>query len=235
MVSFFPLSRLWELIYQIRRFCYHYGLMGRSQFQVPIISIGNLTFGGTGKTPMTMWVSKYFLKRKQGTLILMRGYRGKLENQSGLLKGGTRLGFDPVEYGDEALFWRDIFPVLMLLLGKDEAKTWRFYFQKISPDVVILDDGHQHLELDRDKNIVLFDALMPIDQYRTAPLGYLREGMSALSDADIIVIGRADLVSRDKLSELEDFLRIYSSEDIPICHVRYRPVAFCDANFKKEV
>ena len=81
---------------------------------------------------------------------------------------------------------------MLSVVGKKRKENLEFYFDKELPDVVILDDGHQHLKLKRDLNIVLFDALMPTERYKVAPMGYRREGFSApLRDAELIIIGRA--------------------------------------------
>jgi len=108
-----------------------------------------------------------------------------------------------------------------------------YYFQKELPDVVLLDDGHQHLRLKRDQNIVLFDSLMSLDRYHVAPLGYLREGMSALKDAHVVVLGRVDLVDSYKLESLKKMISAKIREDVPIVGMSYAPVHLEDVSFKK--
>ncbi len=228
----YPLSFLWEWIYRIRRFLYTYGFFSRRHFQVPVISIGNVTFGGTGKTPFTLWVGEYLNSECKKVMVLMRGYRGKLENSFGILKSGRRLGFNPFEYGDEALLLARRLKNASIVVGKKRADNLEFYFEKEKPDAVLLDDGHQHIQLGRRLNVVLFDSLMALDRYKVAPRGYLREGMTALKDADLIVLGRCDLVEPDKIKELKDFIGCYLSPGVPFAEIKYAPSGFFDSSYR---
>lgn len=229
----YPLTFLWEWIYRTRRFMYNYGIFKKNYFQVPIISIGNLTFGGTGKTPFTLWLSEYLGRtHSRRVLVLMRGYKGKLENGSGLLRSGARLGYNPFEYGDEALLLARRLKNTFIAVGKKRSQNLAHYFDEVSPDVVLLDDGHQHLKLDRNLNIVLFDSLMSLDKYRVAPQGYMREGFTALKDADIVVLGRADLVTRHKLNSLKSLIIKYNPRII-FSEIRYKSTGLFNISGEK--
>lgn len=227
-----PISLLWEWVYRVRRFCFNYGLFKQNYFQVPIISIGNLTFGGTGKTPFTLWLSKQLGKQNKRVLILMRGYKGNLEHGSGLLKSGARLGYNPFEYGDEALVLARRLKNTFICVGKKRSENLEHYFDEVSPDVVLLDDGHQHLKLNRDINIVLFDSLMSLEKYKVAPRGYMREGFTALKDADLAVLGRADQVTRHKLDSLKRLVRKYNPL-IEFAEICYKPTGFYNISYEK--
>lgn len=227
-----PLSFMWESVYRIRRFSYKYGIFSQSRFRLPIISVGNLTFGGTGKTPFTLWLTDYLDSLGARTMILMRGYKGKLEHSSGIVEGERRLGVNPADFGDEALLLSRRVKSASVVVGKKRSDNLNFYFEKEKPDVVVLDDGHQHLQLSRSLDIVLFDALMPLSRYKVAPLGYMREGMSALKDAEVVVIGRADQVERSRLSELKDFLRPHMGGHSLLCEVRYIPTGLFDSRYQ---
>lgn len=228
-----PLSIIWESIYRARRFCHKYGILKSETFQVPIISIGNITFGGTGKTPFTMWLADYLttVKRKKA-FILMRGYKGALENSRGILSSDAKLGLDAVEYGDEALLFARRLNNVSVIVGKNRSSNLKYYFDQECPDVVLLDDGHQHLKLNRELNIVLFDALMPIDNYKVAPRGYLREGFTALKDADVIIFGRCDQVDSKKLTELKDLVSNYTREDTIFGNIFYKMGGLYNRNYK---
>ncbi|ATH06921.1 tetraacyldisaccharide 4'-kinase [Halobacteriovorax marinus] len=229
----FPLTCLWEWVYRIRRFMYNYGLLKKNYFQVPIISIGNLTFGGTGKTPFTLWLSDYLGQEKgKRVLVLMRGYKGNLEHGSGLLKSGARLGYNPFDYGDEALLLARRLKNTFIAVGKKRSENLSHYFDEVSPDVVLLDDGHQHLKLERNLNIVLFDSLMSLDKYKVAPGGYMREGFSALKDAEVVVLGRADLVTESKLNSLKEIVLKYNPR-IKFAHICYRPTGLFNISCEK--
>src|SRR5690606_32028400 len=143
-------------------------------------------------------------------MILMRGYKGKLEKSSGILRGGRKLGYNPVDYGDEPLLLARRLESASIVVGRNRSENLRYHFNNEKPDVVLLDDGHQHLKLYRDLNIVLFDALMPASRYKVAPLGYMREGFSALKDADLVVIGRADQATRESIDNLKELVHSYA-------------------------
>jgi len=228
----YPFALIWDGVYRVRRFLYSYDFFSSQKFQVPIISVGNLTFGGTGKTPFTIWLSEHLGGDGKRVMILTRGYKGNLEHSSGILTSGKRLGFNPFEYGDEALLLVRRLKNAVVVVGKKRKENLEFYFDKQSPDVVILDDGHQHLKLKRNLNIVLFDALMPIERYKVAPLGYMREGFSALKDADLIVIGRASQVEGEKIQELESIIKRYTPPATHFALMDYTPSGFFDSSYE---
>ncbi len=225
-----PPSWLWSFIYYTRRICYDYGILKQSSFSVPIISVGNLTFGGTGKTPFTLWLSQYLHSKNKRVMILMRGYKGKLERSSGLLHAGQVINPDPIDYGDEALLLARRLEDATIVVGKKRSENLSFYFPKVEPDVVLLDDGHQHIKIKRKMNIVLFDALMPFSRYNVAPLGYMREGFQALKDADLVVIGRADMASALRIQKLKDLILPHLPNGIQFAEFGYRPNGFYNSS-----
>jgi len=228
-IFFSPLSWVWESVYFFRRACYDYGIFRQRSFQVPVISIGNLTFGGTGKTPFTLWLAEYLHTKNKRVMILMRGYKGKLENSSGLINSGKLMTPDPVDYGDEALLFARRLVDATIVVGKKRSENLSFYFPKVEPDVVLLDDGHQHIKIKRKLNIVLFDATMPLLRYRVAPLGYMREGFQALKDADLVVINRADIAGSEKVSALRKFIQPHLPYGVEFAEMGYRPNGFYNA------
>ena len=228
-----PFSFLWENLYKLRRFSYNFGLIKKRKFNVPIISIGNITFGGTGKTPFSIWLAEYLATLDKKVMILMRGYKGSLEQKSGILRAGKKLGFSPFDFGDEALLLARRLKKASVVVGKKRSDNLEYYFPSEQSDVVLLDDGHQHLKLDRDLNIVLFDSLMDLSRYKLAPQGYLREGFSSLRDADLIVLGRADQTSEDHLERLKELIKPHLRRGVPFSEIGYQPTGLFDINFSK--
>lgn len=228
-----PLSFLWEFIYKLRRDFYEYGVLKKNYFKVPIISIGNLTFGGTGKTPLIIWLLKEIENLELEPVVLTRGYKGKLEHSSGMIKGGQKFLSNPHEFGDEPLLISKKMNSGAVIVGKKRADNLNQFFHEIEPDVVLLDDGFQHLQLHRSLNILIFDALLPLESYKTAPLGYLREGLTALKDADAVLISRADQVDEDKIDSLLKLISPYMSSDIIMGKFYYKPIGIFDG-FEKQ-
>ena len=221
----FPLSWAYESVYRIRRFCYLTGLFEDHNFSVPIISIGNLTFGGTGKTPFTIWLGNYFEANQKKVMVLMRGHKGSLENKFGILKTNKRFGRDPLKYGDEALVLTKRLNNASVVVGKNRAENLKYYFDEEQPDLVLLDDGHQHLKLRRNFNILLFDGLLDIKKYQVPPFGYLREGLSALTDADFVVIGRSNQISKHQKMSLKSMIKKYNPR-VAIGEIGYKASGF---------
>jgi tetraacyldisaccharide 4'-kinase len=232
-IFLWPISLLWEFLYGLRRAFYEYGVFNKEHFKVPIISVGNLTFGGTGKTPFIVWLTEFFNSESMVPAVLTRGYKGNLENNAGVIKSGQTFRSNPVDYGDEPLLISRRMKNGAVIVGKKRAENLKKYFGEIKPDVVLLDDGFQHLKLYRSFNIVLFDASLPLSQYKVAPLGYLREGIHSLKDADAIVISRCDQVEPERVDELLNFISSYHHPDIPIAKIRYIPIGLFNTYYKK--
>ncbi len=227
-----PFSWAWEWVYRIRRAFYEYGLLSKTTFKVPVISVGNVTFGGTGKTPTIIWLADFFANKDKNPVVLTRGYRGQLEHSSGLLVSGQKFRLNPFDYGDEPLMISNKMKRGAVIVGKKRAQNLMKYFHQVKPDVVLLDDGFQHLQIHRSFNIILFDATMPFSRYEVAPLGYLREGMTALKDADAIIISRADLVSEETMNNLKALIKKHYHHNPPVALTSYHPVGVFDVHDK---
>ncbi len=159
----------------------------RRKPEVRTISIGNLAVGGTGKTPMVIWLCQQFEKRDLKVGVLTRGYRRTGGSDVQILSAGAEIAIEAT--GEE--------PTLILQntkaivgIGSDRWQTWQQMKSKSAPDVVLLDDGFQHWRLDRDADIVLIDSLDPC-RGGVLPLGRLREPFSSLRRATAVVITRA--------------------------------------------
>ncbi len=144
---------------------------------VPVVSIGNLTLGGTGKTPFVEFVCRWFLDRGKRPVILSRGYRS----------GGGQ--------NDEALVLQSNLPSVPHLQGKDRVALAGQAIEQFHPDVIVLDDGFQHRRLARDLDIVLIDCTEPFGYGYLFPRGLLREPVQSLARGDLIVLSRSNLCS----------------------------------------
>ncbi|MFN8369764.1 MAG: tetraacyldisaccharide 4'-kinase [Bacteriovoracaceae bacterium] len=227
-----PLAILWSFVYRIRRGLYSYDFLKRYYFQVPIISVGNITFGGSGKTPFTIWLNNYLNSIDKKVAVLIRGYKGDLEHGVGIIRTEETFRYNPVRFGDEALLIARQLKNGVVIVGKDRAQNLNFYFNQVLPDVVVLDDGFQHLQLNRNLNIILFDATLPLSQYKTAPVGYLREGPESLKDADAIIISRADQVSLKVIEKLENFIKPYVIKNAIFAQLGFTPNGIFNINYE---
>jgi len=178
---------------------------------VPVFSVGNLTVGGTGKTPMVEWLARWLMARGRRPAILSRGY--------GAFSAGSPHGAE----NDEARLLREDLPGAMQVVDRDRVRGGLRAIAQ-GADCLLLDDGFQHLRLYRDVDIVLIDALDPFGGGHVLPAGFLRERASALRDADVMVITRAHAVEESCRLALRQRLLCHAP-DVPIIESAHRPVS----------
>ncbi|XDD47360.1 tetraacyldisaccharide 4'-kinase [Leptospira sp. WS39.C2] len=151
-----------------------------------VISVGNLSVGGTGKTPFVQYLVRYFQRVNKDYVItiLSRGYKAKKSEEGAILPDGN----SPQLYGDEPSEHKNLFPNVQVIIGKNRRESFlrlnQFHSKK---HIVILDDGFQHKRIDRDFDIVLLDTNAPFGNGYTLPLGFLREPISHLKRAQTII------------------------------------------------
>ena len=196
------ISLLYGTLAYIRRFLYEKAFLKKKKLPVPVISIGNLSVGGTGKTPLTIFLAKSLQKKGYTVTVLSRGYRRKsrgtvvVRNRERILTGWE-------EAGDE--------PYLIALSGIPVVVSGSRYdagikaIKEIKPDIFILDDGFQHYQLYRDIDILVFDATKPFWKDRLLPEGRLREPVSFYRFADVIVVNRLNKTKNPE--KITDFLK----------------------------
>ncbi len=155
---------------------------------VPVVSIGNITLGGTGKTPMVEWVARWYRRQGVRVAVLSRGYQ----------RGGSG------GVNDEAMVLDENLPDVPHLQDPDRVKIAAVAVDELDSELLILDDGFQHRRLARDLDIVLLDALEPFGLDRLFPRGLLREPVRSLKRAGLVVLTRADLVASDRLVAIRE-------------------------------
>ncbi len=181
-----PLAKIWELGARWGR---ARGLRRRRALSTPVISIGGLTWGGTGKTPFVLWLATHLREQGLSAAILTRGYRRRVPARQTILEAGAKA--DVAVTGDEAaILLRS--GVAAVAIGADRWATGRLVEKRFRPDVMLLDDGFQHHRLERCLDIVLLDALDPFGGGALVPLGRMREPIHALARAGLVIITRAE-------------------------------------------
>lgn len=201
----------WEVRRRNRRFDRGIGV---HRADVPIISVGNLTAGGTGKTPVVAMLANYFRRWGVNVAIVSRGYRSK----NALMN-------------DEALVLERLCPVPHIQQPDRVAGAARAV-ATFGSELLILDDGFQHRRLARDLDIVLVDATNPFGYDRLLPRGLMREPIGALKRADLVMLTRSDCVSRSARTAIA--VRIASAAPhVPIVDVAFPPVGLVNASGEK--
>jgi len=158
--------------------------------KVPVISVGNLTLGGTGKTPTVVFIAELLKENGYHPAVLSRGYGGESTLGLNVVSDGREVLLPPEEAGDEPVMMARRLDGIPVLTGKSRYITGRFAIDNLGADILILDDGFQHLPLHRDLNILLCDHKNPFGNGCIFPAGELREPLGEIERADVICITR---------------------------------------------
>ncbi|WP_321372062.1 tetraacyldisaccharide 4'-kinase [uncultured Desulfuromusa sp.] len=203
-----PFSILYGGVGWIRNRCYDSNVFPAYQAHLPVISVGNLAAGGTGKTPVVDWLVKEFGNQRKRAAIVSRGYAGSFNGDVGIVSRGDGILMSPAECGDEPYLLAKRNPRCSVIIAKKRIHAMKVLEQHEESDVIILDDGFQHRAVKRDVDLVLLDASRPLGNGWPLPAGNLREFPDALKRADFI------LMSRSKLPTSDDFMgyKVYNSE-----------------------
>lgn len=197
---------------QFRLFLYQQEILKKETLPCPVISIGNITTGGTGKTPTVITVADMLRKQGKRVVILSRGYRRNTEEANVIVLPDS----DVRSAGDEPLLIAQKLhavnemnlPDIPVIVGSKRAISGRMAMRRFQPDVMLLDDGFQHVQLARTFDIVLIDATNPFGGGSMLPAGFLREPLVNLARADAFIITRSDEV--EDVTFIEQQLRKYN-------------------------
>ena len=179
----------------VRNRRYDRGQAESHRVNVPVICVGNLTLGGTGKTPMVHYVAKWFREQGVRVAIVSRGYGAKGNQQN-----------------DEARELHSRLPDVPHIQNPDRVAACRLAIDELEMQVIVMDDGFQHRRLQRDLDIVLIDALEPFGFEHVFPRGTLREPLSGLARAQVVMLSRADLVTESRRAEIQSRVRSLAPE-----------------------
>lgn len=183
---------LYGLIVRVRHWCYRRGWCVSSRLPCRVVSVGNVTVGGTGKTPVVILLAEWLLAEGRRVAVLSRGYKRKRGAPYCLVSDGVRLLADPSDAGDEPFLIARRCPTAIVAVGADRAALGRWVLTQYPVDCMILDDGFQHLALSRDVDLVLLDATDAPGLDAMVPAGRLREPLTGLGRAAAFVVTRAD-------------------------------------------
>ena len=184
-ISFFYL-----LGHHFRLWAYRWGIFPQRSLDCRVISVGNLTLGGTGKTPFVMMIAETLRGNGFKPAILTRGYGGKSKSLVNVVCDGKTLLLAPDQVGDEAVMMAEKLKNVPIVTGSDRFQTGRFALDNYEIDTLILDDGFQHLSLRRDLDILLCDHERPLGNNHLFPAGELREPASETRRADMVCFTR---------------------------------------------
>ncbi len=201
---------------RLRNFFYDLGWKRSYRLPRPVISIGNLTFGGTGKTPMTVWIAKFLANQNLRAGILSRGYRGDASGQN-----------------EEGRMIAALLPDIPHIQNPDRVRAGKELIEKENVDAILLDDGFQHLRLRRDLNLLLIDATNPFGGGACPPLGRLREGFSSIRRADLVILTRADCADAAQKKQIWETIRTEKRAELPFIEAAFPTHGILDTETQK--
>ncbi|WP_295155489.1 tetraacyldisaccharide 4'-kinase [Selenomonas sp. AE3005] len=203
-------SKIYALLVDIKLWGYRQGIFSRKKLDCFVISLGNVTVGGTGKTPTAQRLASDIRDMGYKVVILNRGYRAKWHGKVGIVSDGQRLHMTAADAGDEAFMLAKHLPKVPVLIGADRSVTGQYAIENFGAEVAILDDGFQHWQLERDMDILLVDAVNVFGNGYMLPRGTLREPISHISRADVCLLTKVDQAADGSREYIRDTVHRYN-------------------------
>ena len=182
----------YQVAVESRLWLYKRGWFKAKRLPCPVVSVGNLTVGGTGKTPITMWVARYLAAKGRRVAILSRGYRRRSQEKFLLVSNGQTILADPTQSGDEPYLMATRCPGVLVAVGTDRYELGLWVLEQYPVECFVLDDGFQHVNLERDVNLLLVDVSDSTGMQALLPLGRLREPLWSARRATEIIFTRVE-------------------------------------------
>jgi tetraacyldisaccharide 4'-kinase len=200
---------------------------GTTKLPVEVISIGNLSVGGTGKTLAVLKLARELTAAGKKVAILSRGYGRRSQDAVAVVSTEDSVRMTPAEAGDEPSLLATSLPGVPVLVGKNRRVTGRYAIEHFHPDVLLLDDGFQYWRLHKDREIVLLDALQPTPREHLLPRGLFRVPWSHLRRASEVWITHADLATPSRLAHLQGRIAHYAP-GVAVRYTAHRPLYLRD-------
>jgi tetraacyldisaccharide 4'-kinase len=218
IIAYLP-AKLYEWGVRARAAAYENELFKTRKLNAPVISVGNLTVGGTGKTPCVAFLARFLRDEGHNVAILSRGYKRESEGRVEV-SDGKEILCGPRESGDEPYLLAKACAGAHVVVDRDRYAAGKWLEERAPVSVFILDDGYQHLQLARDLNLALIDATEPLVEAKLVPFGRLREPLTALRRADAVIVTRSD--QPFNRAALEVAIRSFAVADTPIFYAHHR-------------
>lgn len=218
-IILYPLSLLFEIAVKLRNALYDKGVLPSVNLDARVISVGNITVGGTGKTPLVERLARFLRDEGHRVAVLSRGY-GRKESGAVVVSDGLECTSGPEQAGDEPFLLARRLSNVVVVVGKNRAEVGKKAVDTWKCDVLLLDDGFQHRKLKRTLDIVVLDATQPWGNGKLLPAGPLREPLSALRRADAVIFTHAD--GAQNAGEEQQRIRQFTSA--PVFFAKHRPV-----------
>jgi tetraacyldisaccharide 4'-kinase len=189
-----PGGMIYGLFMSARNNLYERGILETWKAPVPVVSVGNITTGGTGKTPMVDWIVKFYLEQGRRTAIVSRGY-GRRTKGPLLVSDGSKVLLGSRDAGDEVAMLASRNPSTIVVVAERRREGVELIMREFAgrmPEVIVLDDAFQHRSIARDLDIVVLNAREPFGGGRVLPAGRLREPLQGLGRASLFIVNKID-------------------------------------------
>lgn len=220
-------SYLYEYGVRLKLALYNVGLKKKEKLDCCVISIGNITVGGTGKTPTAQKMADLIKRMGYRVVILNRGYRSHWDKEIGVVSDGNKIFMTAYEAGDEAYLMAKTLPGIPVVIGKNRAITGKYAVEKLNAEVIIMDDGYQHWHLERDLDVVLVDTLNMFGNGCVLPRGMLREPLENLDRGDLFLLTKTDQSSILSRMQLRKTIEKYNAK-APVVESVHHPKNFVE-------
>lgn len=208
-----PLSLVWKTASALKNWSYDYNIFSQVKLPVPVVSVGNLSSGGTGKTPVVQALYNHYRKSFKKIAIVSRNYKATVKTFARVdLKHPNPAAY----FGDEPTWLARFCPESLVFVGPNKSETARRAFEMEKPDLILIDDGFQHRALARDLDLVLIDVSSD-PQMKLIPAGLYREGISSLKRAHYVLLTKVNWVEESVLAQW----RARIPDDFPIVEVDF--------------
>ncbi len=201
------LSALYGSAARARLYLYDKGVFRTRKLLRPVISVGNLTTGGTGKTPVVRFLAELLIDAGYRPSILSRGYRGRAESTGVLVSDGEQIYCGPEVAGDEPVLLSEQIPSALVAVGKNRWKSGKEIENQFESVVHLLDDGFQHIQLYRDLDLLLIDGTSPLERMELLPSGNLREPLDSIRRAHAVLLTRSHLIGNAGVRQFEEAIK----------------------------
>ena len=220
-------SLVYRQLVNLKLWGYETGIFKRKRLGCYVISLGNITVGGTGKTPTAQYLAATIRDMGRRVVILNRGYRAKWRGDVGIVSDGQKLYMDATEAGDEAFMLAKHLPEVPVLIGAERALTGQYAIEHFGAEVAILDDGYQHWQLARDMDILLIDAVNVFGNGYMLPRGTLREPVSHIERAGVCLLTKVDQAVGVSREHIKNTIRKYNEKALIVESI-HRPRRFVE-------
>lgn len=220
-------SYLYKFAVQTKLSLFNWGILRKVKLPAYVISVGNLTVGGTGKTPTAQKIAEIMSNRGYRVVILNRGYRSHWDKNIGVVSDGKQISMTAYEAGDEAYLMAKTLPNIPVIIGKNRAVTGKYAVEHFQAEVIVMDDGYQHWRLARDLDIVLVDTITMFGNGNVLPRGILREPLKNLNRADLFIFTKTNQSSAMNKILLRETIARYNNQ-APIAESIHKPQNFVE-------